>query len=649
MLAVRAEAQTGCCQCSNPVTCNELTFVACRQSTPGPCPGGFSVWTDTGLCVGGALCLLPTATQTFTVTQTFTATRTFTPTLTPTPSKSMTPTKTPTPTSTEDCRTLSPTPTVTPTMTPCCCQCGGHYPGAAIRPCPDGVCVAGIPVGDQCQTPSPTITPIPTCGPNDCCECGGHYPNGFTSATPFACTGRCIPGGVVVTTTPGVNQCASPTPTPLPPDFACCCQPDGAGCMQAAPVCPDGVPMCAVCNGDGSCTPCTPTPLGTLTPTLTPTITPTGTQTPTGSRPPTWTPTKTPTGTNTFTPTVTPTVGCPDGGVGLAVPLAATSDGMTVQSANSPVYAGAACNTAYMSVTGSAYRALGSGGFIIGDGFERFNSTLPVGNVVQSADLRLYGAGFDDDTDLRNLTIRYANSIVWPASCADWTLDPVGTVAVTQALASYPPPFDTRIIPLGNVDQINTAGYTALGFYIDGGEPASGHGFTWTVNGKLGLSSVAPVLELCYATPTATITGTIPPTPTVTPTRTETPTATPTQVNICGVTSPVNGNVGGYAAADALCVGAVGDSRAHVCTNHELLLIQKFGSFDPAAFGWYSAAGPGAVVPPLTPGVPVGYVADCNGFKTANPKLYGREFRGATMEGVNVPCNLLLPLLCCCQ
>jgi hypothetical protein len=125
-------------------------------------------------------------------------------------------------------------------------------------------------------------------------------------------------------------------------------------------------------------------------------------------------------------------------------------------------------------------------------------------------------------------------------------------------------------------------------------------------------------------------------TPTITP--------TPTPVAVCGTTGPVTGSLGGYDGANAQCVTASGSASAHVCTNHEMLLISKFSAHPGSGAGWISAGPPGAALN-------TGWVADCDGFTSGSNTKYGRiwTWDGTGGKGYDTPCNQSLPLYCCCQ
>lgn len=238
--------------------------------------------------VGRLVCnTCPAPTSTVTPTTAPTATVTSTPTVTPTATATptATPTATVTGTATSKCETVSPTPTatvtptITPTPTPCdCCQCSQtFYQDDAFGPAAtcDGVCVGGaVPVGKLCLTPTPT--PV-SCGGTDCCQCGPNYPDAFSPVTPIPCEGTCIHNAIAVTQTPGVNVCATYTPTPLAADDCCSCSYINPGtCAQgtAAGTCPDGVLVKGFCNViTGQCDAFSPTPTESPTPTQTPTIT----------------------------------------------------------------------------------------------------------------------------------------------------------------------------------------------------------------------------------------------------------------------------------------------------------------------------------------------------------------------------------------
>jgi hypothetical protein len=149
-------------------------------------------------------------------------------------------------------------------------------------------------------------------------------------------------------------------------------------------------------------------------------------------------------------------------------------------------------------------------------------------------------------------------------------------------------------------------------------------------------------------TPTSTPTPTVPtPTGTVSPsaTRTITPTVSPTPTgrrNICGYSTLVNGSLGGYTGANALCTAQMGvDSR--VCTVEDVLRIIHDGTAPGGGYGWTAAGPPGS-------GVPNNYNDDCNGFQSGSPVRYGNVWVWGAHGGlgVNTPCNSTVPLLCCC-
>ena len=211
--------------------------------------------------------------------------------------------------------TATPTPTLTPTFTAGpddCCQCevnACEQPGASgCRPDCDivrsAVCVDNV----NCATFTPTATPTPTntAGPDDCCQCEAN-----TCEQPG--TSGCRPDCDIVRRAVCVDNvnCATftPTPTATPtasntagPNDCCQCgveaceQPNASGCR---PDC--DIVRSAVCVDNVNCATFTPTATGgTSTPTVTG-----GTSTPTATGG-TLTPTATG-GTLTPTPVVTPT------------------------------------------------------------------------------------------------------------------------------------------------------------------------------------------------------------------------------------------------------------------------------------------------------------------------------------------------------
>lgn len=106
----------------------------------------------------------------------------------------------------------------------------------------------------------------------------------------------------------------------------------------------------------------------------------------------------------------------------------------------------------------------------------------------------------------------------------------------------------------------------------------------------------------------------------------------------CGISTATDGNIGGYAAAKALCVTACGNSNAHMCTSHELGISRQLGITVPTDT-WYSPFvssdfSGGALNNP-----------ECLGFASNSGTIYGGVYTG--VYGSAGLCNVLRSIACC--
>lgn len=290
----------------------------------------------------------------------------------------------------------------------------------------------------------------------------------------------------------------------------------------------------------------TPTSTATATPTDTPTITPTPTQTPTV--------TNTPTATPTFTPT--PTIDCSGGGVGVAIPISSSNDDVVV-GGNDLVYGDVTCE--YVSNTNvintvREYCCPDPEQYYIQVGLLRFpdlDGYIPAGNGLVSVNLRVCANQHLDADGLDYLLYYYGGGPARPTdfTCSDWAYSPTGTQAFSIAVADIyrpgPAICDPNIFSLSNIDQISPTEELTFRSWLSDIPPTpgvpTGENDTQFISSDYDVGQHAPVLEVCYGTPTVTPTPTITPTPTPTstptPTITNTPTVTPTVTNTPTITA----------------------------------------------------------------------------------------------------------------
>jgi hypothetical protein len=103
-----------------------------------------------------------------------------------------------------------------------------------------------------------------------------------------------------------------------------------------------------------------------------------------------------------------------------------------------------------------------------------------------------------------------------------------------------------------------------------------------------------------------------------------------------GVTSiPVQGTLGGYAGAKALCVSQFNSPTAHMCMGEELVRSQALGKVIPQ--GWYSSG-----VAVSSAGV---LINDCSGWASSDPTFSGATWSQNHPSGQG--CNAANPVLCC--
>ena len=230
--------------------------------------------------------------------------------------------------------------------------------------------------------------------------------------------------------------------------------------------------------------------------------------------------------------TPTPAISCGGGETALNIqPSASADDGYLYHNTGASAYGDITCDTVDTATTMDATRSLWSGKYYANIALVDFDATglIPAGAVINSAALRIYPAS-TNDTNSRNLDVRYYDAAQWPIDCTDWVAAPAGTTAFSTAISGIATSVWTSFA-LSNLGSISTTGKTGFRVFVDGGEPTGLNKVSlWTLNTS---PPRPPLLELCYAevtaTPTATETNTPTPTntPTATPTSTKTPTATP--------------------------------------------------------------------------------------------------------------------------
>ncbi|MDZ4726632.1 MAG: hypothetical protein SH817_10775 [Leptospira sp.] len=106
----------------------------------------------------------------------------------------------------------------------------------------------------------------------------------------------------------------------------------------------------------------------------------------------------------------------------------------------------------------------------------------------------------------------------------------------------------------------------------------------------------------------------------------------------CGLSVSTTGNVGGYAAAKALCVTACGNSNAHMCSGHEIAISQQLG-INVGTNAWFASY--------VRATIGAQDVNDCGtGFNSALASDGALVI--ASGSGVqDSPCNVSRPIACC--
>jgi hypothetical protein len=106
----------------------------------------------------------------------------------------------------------------------------------------------------------------------------------------------------------------------------------------------------------------------------------------------------------------------------------------------------------------------------------------------------------------------------------------------------------------------------------------------------------------------------------------------------CGQTGTTTGNIGGYAAAKALCATACGNTNAHMCSGHEIVVSQQLG-INVGTSAWIASY--------VRVTVGAQQVNDCGtGFNSALASDGALVI--ASGSGVqDSPCNVSRPVACC--
>jgi hypothetical protein len=107
----------------------------------------------------------------------------------------------------------------------------------------------------------------------------------------------------------------------------------------------------------------------------------------------------------------------------------------------------------------------------------------------------------------------------------------------------------------------------------------------------------------------------------------------------CGASASTTGNIGGYAAAKALCVTACGNPNAHMCTAHEISISGQLG-ISMQIGSWYSSN-------TLMTYSPDRQTFDCDGWRSAAATIYGPEVFSSDGRPDSNPCNESRPVACC--
>jgi len=93
---------------------------------------------------------------------------------------------------------------------------------------------------------------------------------------------------------------------------------------------------------------------------------------------------------------------------------------------------------------------------------------------------------------------------------------------------------------------------------------------------------------------------------------------------LCGLSEPTTGDLGGYTGAKALCEDVCGSEAAHMCTGHEVSAFVQDGDL-AGAFLWSSL------------------LRDCRGWTSADVG----DASPATVNGEPAPCSVPTVVACC--
>lgn len=108
----------------------------------------------------------------------------------------------------------------------------------------------------------------------------------------------------------------------------------------------------------------------------------------------------------------------------------------------------------------------------------------------------------------------------------------------------------------------------------------------------------------------------------------------------CGITPTATGNLGGYAGAKALCVTACGNTNAHMCTSHEMIITMQVGITIPSNI-WFSNG-----ISSDTNNDNIHSQTDCVAWTSGASTARGGYYNGSVLT--YAACNLPASNVACC-
>jgi hypothetical protein len=107
----------------------------------------------------------------------------------------------------------------------------------------------------------------------------------------------------------------------------------------------------------------------------------------------------------------------------------------------------------------------------------------------------------------------------------------------------------------------------------------------------------------------------------------------------CGAFNTSNGSLGGYTTVKSSCATACGNTNAHMCTNHEIVLGAQLGVTIPSNQYWISTG--------LYIEQGANTQNDCLGWTSSSSGNGARRWDSSSNSVTAAPCNLSALAACC--